>query len=335
MRLTHNPSFLRQAGIMIVVLAAIVAAAYVLDGARCALWAAGAGLATGVLFALFSALRSRQVMRLASEVDEVLHEGRRIDFSDYREGDLAILKNQLSKMVATLRDATMRLEKEKGALADALADVSHQIRTPLTAMGLLIGTAERTSDEAERIRALHELETLVSRVGWLVTALLKLAKADAGAIRVQARPVDAARLVRDALAPVSYTHLDVYKRQARAHLPRGVVPVRARHQRAAVVLRRHRRRLAPGHPREGQQLPGNARRHRDRRVRQDRHAHRPVSYTHLDRPHHHGDQRQRMPAHGGAALIRRRPLYGLACLNRHLAILPAPACAPPFGSCRG
>ena len=60
----------------------------------------------------------------------------------------------------------------------------------------------------------------------------------------------------------------------RAHLPRGVVPVRARHQRAAVVLRRHRRRLAPGHPREGQQLPGNARRHRDRRVRQDRHAHR-------------------------------------------------------------
>ena len=84
---------------MIVVLAAIVAAAYVLDGARCALWAAGAGLATGALFALFSALRSRQVMRLASEVDEVLHEGRRIDFSDYREGDLAILKNQLSKMV--------------------------------------------------------------------------------------------------------------------------------------------------------------------------------------------------------------------------------------------
>ena len=70
-------------------------------------------------------------------------------------------------------------------------------------MGLLIGTAERTSDEAERIRALHELETLVSRVGWLVTALLKLAKADAGAIRVQARPVDAARLVRDALAPLA------------------------------------------------------------------------------------------------------------------------------------
>ena len=114
----------------------------------------------------------------------MLHGGRRIAFSDYREGDLAVLRNELAKMVAALRTATERLDAEKNALADALADVSHQIRTPLTAMGLLIGTAERTSDEAERIRALHELETLVSRVGWLVTALLKLAKADAGAIRV-------------------------------------------------------------------------------------------------------------------------------------------------------
>ena len=203
MRLTHNPSFLRQAGIMIVVLAAIVAAAYVLDGARCALWAAGAGLATGALFALFSALRSRQVMRLASEVDEVLHEGRRIDFSDYREGDLAILKNQLSKMVATLRDATMRLEKEKGALADALADVSHQIRTPLTAMSLMVPAIEKSTDDAERTRTLRELERMIDRVGWLVSTLLKVAKVDAGAFRVQKVHVDAARMAHDALSPLA------------------------------------------------------------------------------------------------------------------------------------
>ena len=83
MRLTRNPSFLRQAGTMAAVLAAVVAAACIVDGGRCALWAAGAGLAMGTLFAVFSEMRFRQVMRLASEVDEVQHEGRRIDFSDY------------------------------------------------------------------------------------------------------------------------------------------------------------------------------------------------------------------------------------------------------------
>ena len=161
MGLTRNRAFACQLALLAGALAVFAAAAAAVEGPRAGLWVLAAGALACALFATFSLRRYRQIARLASEVDEVLHGGRRIAFSDYREGDL------------------------------------------LTAMGLLIGTAERTSDEAERIRALHELETLVSRVGWLVTALLKLAKADAGAIRVQARPVDAARLVRDALAPLA------------------------------------------------------------------------------------------------------------------------------------
>ncbi len=81
--------------------------------------------------------RYREIARLAAEVDEVLHGGRRIDFADYREGDVAVLKNELAKMTAALAGATERLGQEKAALADALADVSHQISTPLTAIGLL------------------------------------------------------------------------------------------------------------------------------------------------------------------------------------------------------
>lgn len=203
MRLLRNRAFACQLALLAGALAAVAAAAVAIEGSRAGLWALASGALSCALFAAFSARRYRQIARLAAEVDEVLHEGRRIDFSDYREGDLAVLKNQLAKMVAALRTANERLDAEKTALADALADVSHQIRTPLTAMGLLIGTVERACGEAERTRALRELEALVHRVGWLVTALLKLAKADAGAIRVQARPVDAAKLVRDALAPLA------------------------------------------------------------------------------------------------------------------------------------
>lgn len=203
MRSMRNPSFKRQLGIMVAVLALVAGAAWWLDGARCAAWAAGAGMAACVLFVLFSELRFREVTRLAMEVDEVLHAGRRIDFSDYREGDLAALKNQLSKMVATLRDTGMRLEEEKSALADALADVSHQIRTPLTAMSLMVPVIEKSADDAERTRALRALEGMIDRVGWLVSTLLKVAKVDAGAFRVQAVRVDARRMVKDALSPLA------------------------------------------------------------------------------------------------------------------------------------
>ena len=203
MGLLRNRSFAIQLASLAATLTAIAALAWTLEGARTGLWVLAAGALACGLFAAFSASRYRQIARLAAEVDEVLHGGRRIDFSDYREGDLAVLKNELAKMVSALRCATERLDAEKRALADALADVSHQIRTPLTAMGLLIPAAERASDEGERTRTLRELEALVDRVGWLVTALLKLAKADAGAIRVQAQSVDAARLVHDALGPLA------------------------------------------------------------------------------------------------------------------------------------
>ena len=203
MQIAHNPSFICQAGTMLAVIAAVGVVANFADGTRCALWAAGGGAAVLAGFALCSELRFREMERLSEEVDEVLHEGRRIDFSDYREGDIAILKNQLSKMVAALRDTSMRLEQEKLALADALADVSHQIRTPLTAMELMIPAIENTADAHERTRALRELEGMIDRVGWLVTALLKLAKVDAGAFRVQHAPVNAERMARDALAPLA------------------------------------------------------------------------------------------------------------------------------------
>lgn len=203
MGLLRNRTFARQFALMAGALALLAGCAGAVDGPRAGLWALASGAVACALFVAFSARRYREIARLAVEVDEVLHDGRRIDFSDYREGDLAVLKNELAKMVAALSAATERLDAEKRALADALADVSHQIRTPLTAMSLLISTVERASGEAERTRALHELEALAERVGWLVTALLKLAKADAGAIRVQARPVDAARLVSDALAPLA------------------------------------------------------------------------------------------------------------------------------------
>lgn len=203
MSLLRNRSFAVELAVLAGALGMVAALAWVLAGPAAGLAALASLAGACALFAAFSTRRYREIARLAAEVDEVLHGGRRIDFSDYREGDVAVLKNELAKMVAALRLSTERLGDEKRALADALADVSHQLRTPLTAMGLLVPAIERAQDPAERARALRQLEGLIDKVGWLVTSLLKLAKADAGAIRVQAQPVDVRHMVRDALAPLA------------------------------------------------------------------------------------------------------------------------------------
>ncbi|MCQ5105824.1 sensor histidine kinase, partial [Eggerthella lenta] len=112
MGLTRNRAFACQLALLAGALVVFAAVAAAVEGPRAGLWVLAAGALACALFATFSLRRYRQIARLASEVDEVLHGGRRIAFSDYREGDLAVLRNELAKIVAALRTATERLDAE-------------------------------------------------------------------------------------------------------------------------------------------------------------------------------------------------------------------------------
>ena len=145
----------------------------------------GAGIALascflGALpFVALTCLRYRQLAQLSANIDAVLHGERDLDFSSMAEGELAVLSNELDKMVT--RD---ELAHEKQALADALADISHQIKTPLTSLSITTELMRKHLIEipecAEDLDRLRRIEQLEMRVEHLVGTLLKLARLDAG-----------------------------------------------------------------------------------------------------------------------------------------------------------
>lgn len=179
---------------------AVIIAVLAPDAAR--LWVAVCGAVALAFFVAVSLHRRRQIMRLAQQIDEILHEGRSVDLASSSEGDIAVLSNELAKMVARLERTNRLLSEERNALADALADVSHQIRTPLTAAALMLPKVERARDARERTDALRQLESMLERVSWLVTSLLKIAKVDAGAIRVERMPVAVEEVASRAAEPL-------------------------------------------------------------------------------------------------------------------------------------
>ncbi len=191
-------TLVRQCAVLAVLVALVAWAA----PAEAKVWVLATGALALTFFLGVSLYRHRQIRRLADEVDEVLHSGRRVDFSNCREGDVAVLANELGKMTARLARTSESLAAERNALADSLADVSHQIRTPLTAVTLMLPVVERADDSLERKRAVRRLEIMIERVSWLVTTLLKIAKVDAGAMHVERRCVNAAAVVHRAVAPL-------------------------------------------------------------------------------------------------------------------------------------
>ena len=210
---THT-ALVRQCALM----AALVAVVAVLSPPAARIWVAAAGVVSLAVFVAVSLSRHRQIQKLTVQIDEVLHNGRTVRFEKCHEGDVAVLTNELEKMVSRLARATELLQKERSGLADSLADVSHQIRTPLTAAELMLAAVEREEDPRERKRLLRRLEGQMERISWLVTTLLKIAKVDAGAIRVQHAPVNVASCAARAASPLE-TALDLRDVALRFDIP--------------------------------------------------------------------------------------------------------------------
>lgn len=161
----------------------------------------------GIIALIFSALlimiyyistykRYKRIASLASDINKVLHGDSTISLENYSEGELAILHSEIYKMTVRLREQQNNLINDKKYLADSIADISHQIRTPLTSINLLVQllSAPNLTDE-RRQELTHELYGMLSRIDWLITTLLKISKLDAGTVTFKEEKVSLQTLI--------------------------------------------------------------------------------------------------------------------------------------------
>lgn len=158
----------------------------------------GAGLAGGGLHLWCQHRRYREIAALSRSIDRILH-GQDQLLDDSTEGELAILRSEIRKMTVQLRESADLLQKDKQELSQALADISHQLRTPLTSMNLTVSLLPGAREEDQRLRLTRELKRSLERIDWLVETLLKLSKLDAGVVRFEPEPMTAAELTERAV----------------------------------------------------------------------------------------------------------------------------------------
>lgn len=105
------------------------------------------------------------------------------------EDDLSLLSNELYKITVTLKEASEQDRKARHNLETALADISHQLKTPLTSLQVALDNLESDPDMPLAVRQdfLRSSSRQVVIMSDLVTTLLNLAKFDNGIIRMQRR----------------------------------------------------------------------------------------------------------------------------------------------------
>ena len=193
-----------------IITAVAVAVGWLLFGGRTAGFVLALCLLFWILYGINTKTRYAKIARLTMDIDRTLHGEKVPDFSSYREGELALLENELSKMIQRLQEQAAQLQDDKVKLADFIADISHQIRTPLTAANLILASVRRQEESEEKAddrfrqkEQLKELTRLLSRVEWLIESLLKLARLDAGTVVMKQEKADWDDLVRKAIQPLA------------------------------------------------------------------------------------------------------------------------------------
>lgn len=158
--------------------------------------------AFGTAFFAFTKARYKSIARISNQIDRVLHNADHLYIGESDEGELSILHSEITKMMLRIREQNDALKKEKTHLADSLADVAHQLRTPLTSANLILSLLVNNPNENERKAFVRETEELLVRMDWLITSLLKLSRLDAGIVVFQSEQIDVDNLICAALRPL-------------------------------------------------------------------------------------------------------------------------------------
>lgn len=137
MKLFRNPEIRKEILYYIVIYLVGAALAFWQIGSVAAGLVVLAGVVALVLHLRFIGKRYKRIADMSEKMDSILHDDGETLLQDCQEGELAILHTQLNKLVRRMREQADVLRQDKIFLADALADISHQLKTPLTSLQLL------------------------------------------------------------------------------------------------------------------------------------------------------------------------------------------------------
>ena len=159
------------------------------------------GLAFAVMFLGYLKIQKKQTMDIAKRIE-------RINLGDYSlqidrnsEDELSLLDNQIYRTAVKFREQAENSNKDKENLQKSLSDISHQLKTPLTSIIVMVDNILDDDDMPLEIRRefLNDIKHNTNTISFLVQSLLKLSKLDAEAVKFRYEQVGVKSIVDECI----------------------------------------------------------------------------------------------------------------------------------------
>lgn len=160
------------------------------------------GIAVTIVLLSYNKKREEKISDINSYIGKVNSGNYELKIEENGEDELTKLRNELYKTTVLLRETAENSEKEKTNLSNSLTDISHQLKTPLTSIRIMIDNIQNNPDMDEKTRN-EFIEDISKQIDWissLVISLLKLAKFDAGSIVMRDEEINVKKLIQNIIS---------------------------------------------------------------------------------------------------------------------------------------
>lgn len=130
------------------------------------------------IYALYIRKQNKKLKELDSYCKEILKGNYIIDLKEQDESDFSKLKNDIYDMTIMLKEKNSLLEKNNKAIEKLIADISHQLKTPLTSLNLINDILYTDLSEEKKKEFLDSSQKELEKINWLIKTVLNIAKLD-------------------------------------------------------------------------------------------------------------------------------------------------------------
>ena len=148
---------------------------------------------------LYNLKRNKEIRRLTFYVEEINRKNYKLDILSNKEDNISILQNEIYKTMVMLRESAENSYNDKISLKDSLSDISHQLKTPLTSISVLLDNIidDPNMDEKVRTDFILNIKREIININFLVLNILKLSKFETNTVKFKKEKINIDKLLDD------------------------------------------------------------------------------------------------------------------------------------------